>query len=264
MSHALETPFASVAEIAQFYDDFGKRLIRDYVHGNARVAAAVDRVCSLISTSHVKVLDVGCGIGSLANCYKARCPWVSVHGVDISPANISIAKRLFERPDVAFSVSAMEHPPEHELFDIVALIDVYEHIPRAKWPNFNQVLAESLSPNGALVLTIPSPLHQAYLAEHNPQGLQIVDETVTLSDIMALQDQVRGTLTCYAFVDIWHTNDYIHVIIDRSPEFRIKQRFSDQKTSLWRKLRGRLFDEAQADVQRRRSHVRMTLGLDVD
>jgi hypothetical protein len=144
-----------------------------------------------------------------------------VHALDISPATIAAARRLFgEDGRVTFEVSEMEEVPRFAPYDIIILLDVYEHVPWKTWPRFHSILDRSLSPTGSLVLTMPSPLHQEHLARVNPAGLQVVDQVVQLEDLVTLAKAVSGQLVYFSYVSIWNTNDYLHAIIRRGPSYQ--------------------------------------------
>jgi 2-polyprenyl-3-methyl-5-hydroxy-6-metoxy-1,4-benzoquinol methylase len=208
-------------DIASFYDDRLEQRLRDYIYGNERITAALELAASLIDRSTKWVLDVGCGLGISASRIAETGDWVKVHAVDISPKTISAAVSLFgENNRVTFEASEMLEVPRFAPYDIIMLLDVYEHIPRETWPRFNSILGRSLSPTGSIVLTAPSPLHQEHLARVNPSGLQIVDEVVQLEDLAALAKDVAGQLVFFSYVSIWHTNDYLHAVIRRGPSYR--------------------------------------------
>jgi len=253
-----------IESVASFYDAFQPRLLRDYVHGNFRVAAAVSRVCSVIDTSRRSILDVGCGIGFTSSEYRRQRPWVHVHGVDISPNNIDVANKRFSSDSIKFSISSLSRAIECDEYDVVALIDVYEHIPRDNWDKFNSVLAECLATDGVLVITTPSELHQQYLAAKNPQGLQMVDETVGLEDMLRLAAALNGKLLSYDHVSIWNTNDYLHVVIDRKPKYTPKFTSPIARKTVWQRIRSRIVNEHTAEIDRRRTHVRNALGIEVE
>jgi len=58
-------------------------------------------------------------------------------------------------------------------YDMITLLDVYEHIPRSEWAQFNAILRAAIADDGTIVVTVPSPLHQNHLLQVNPSGLQI-------------------------------------------------------------------------------------------
>ena len=258
----------SATSIAQFYDQFSRRLLADYISQNARVSAAIARVCSVIDRRISKVLDVGCGIGASSDAYLRRRPWCRVDGVDISPENIKTAKRLFERDGLAFHCSDMKDRPTATTYDLIALLDVYEHVPRAEWPMLNALLAECLSPEGSIVAAIPSPLHQQFLAEHQPEALQVVDETVDFQDICDLAHDLQASIVTFQMVSIWNINDYMHVVMTRSPRYEPVYAVSAARTALWQRagLRiARMFGgwRRRYTAWRRRKYVKTRLGIEL-
>ena len=94
--------------------------------------------------SNLKVLEVGFGNGSfLGHCRSRGC---DVSAIEIDP-------HLRERAARAADVGSL---PEGELFDVIALFDVLEHIPAAELVGFVRALAARLSPEGALLLRLPN------------------------------------------------------------------------------------------------------------
>ena len=236
--------------IAGFYDGFGQQLLDDYVKGNPRVEAAIESVEAHLRSGVSRVLDIGCGIGASSYSFRAGRAWLTVHGVDISPKNIEIARRLFAHAGMEFTASDMSQVPSGEPYDLIAMLDVYEHIPREKWPGFHRVLGKTLAGDGTIVLTTPTFLHQDHLAKHCPEGLQVVDETVTIEDVTRLASDVGATVTRFEMQSIWHTNDYVHAVLERSPQYRSV----GKRRSLLRRLDGlhRWPERAQRTARRRR------------
>ena len=208
---------ASGSEIASFYDEFSTRLLRDYVKGNPRVQAAVQLVLDSIPTRARSLLDIGCGIGFSSHTFARANSHLQVVAVDISPRNIDIAKRLFDAANLSFRVSDMSTVPSDSPFDVISLLDVYEHIPQEHRRQVHHVLSQSLKPDGVVVVTCPTPLHQQYLRDHEPAGLQVVDESITLKDIVQLADDIGACVTRYEMIPMWRRNQYFHAVLQRSP-----------------------------------------------
>jgi cyclopropane fatty-acyl-phospholipid synthase-like methyltransferase len=207
-------------EIASYYDRTLERRLRDYVYGNKRIDAAIELVCSHVRARAERVLEVGCGLGISAEAVARRKAHVEVRGIDISPETIAGAERLFGGcPRLRFKVGDMSRVPEGAPYDVITMLDVHEHIPREQWPRFHDVLGEALSESGTVVLTFPSALHQKHLAENHPSEIQIVDETITLGDIVSLASRIAGEITYYRAVSVWNRYDYVHCVIDRDYRF---------------------------------------------
>jgi len=250
-------PRVETKAIADFYDAFAIKGIQDYVFGNARISSAIDRCCSVIDHRTRKILDVGCGIGATSYEFHRRNSWVNVLGVDISPQRIAIAQRLFESPHVKFEVSAITGVPPGAPYDLITMIDVYEHFPRRQWPAFHRILAQSLTDAGTMVLTTPTSLHQSYLATHKPEALQVVDETVETDDVVELARDTGGTIVCYDMVSIWNTNDYLHVVISRCPRYEPVERKPGRR---WRWRFPKMLSR-RVELRRRRRVVHAKLGV---
>src|SRR5687768_15208695 len=253
-------------DIREFYDGFTAKLVEDFIRGNVRQARAFELVRSTITPATRTILDVGCGIGASSASYIAGSKEVTVHGVDISPNNVRVATALFGGPRVRFSVSDMTSPPDAAPYDLIALVDMHEHIPRASWPAFHDTLAQSLSPTGTLVITTPSPLHQEYLRINKPGTLQVVDETIVLPDIIALAERLGASIIRYEWVGIWHANDYVYTVISRAPGFdpiprRARWRSGNRSPAMASRLEDLVLRlRARAGRARRALRVRTRLG----
>jgi SAM-dependent methyltransferase len=205
--------------IAGFYDQFSTHLLRSYLYGNDRLERAVERVRTQVTPEVKRILDIGCGIGVSTDRLARACPGVEVVGVDISPENIRIATALFGSERVAFKVSTLADGMVQGPFDLLSMIDVYEHIPASGRRPVHASLRNLLAEQGRLVVAVPSPLHQRHLKDHHPERLQIVDEVITAEDALDLARAVDGTLMTFEHVSVWRTNDYVHIVIQRNPAY---------------------------------------------
>jgi len=250
--------YLTTDEIAAYYDEFGKRMVGDYVYSNNRVTRAIERIAEFVSPNTRRLLDVGCGIGISSAELARRHPQVEILAVDISPQNVRVAKSLFDRPHLSFEVSTLVDGTVQGVFDLIALVDVYEHIPRDTRPSFHKELGRLLSVNGTVVVTVPSPLLQRHMTEHEPAKLQIVDEVVDDACARQLACDLRAVILTFVYVSINRTNDYLHIVLQRNPPY-------DFITPARKSGLHRLARRALSFVGRwqRRRHVRRTLGIDV-
>ncbi|MCD6599367.1 MAG: class I SAM-dependent methyltransferase [Dehalococcoidia bacterium] len=114
----------------------------------------VKLICELIiSKPGEKILDVGCGDGC-ATDYIARCfPEMKVKGIDLSERAIAFAKLLSNR--VEFECRSIYD--EKGKYVYITMIEVLEHIHPQEVQQFLQRVRELLKPEGALVLSVPTP-----------------------------------------------------------------------------------------------------------
>jgi 2-polyprenyl-3-methyl-5-hydroxy-6-metoxy-1,4-benzoquinol methylase len=104
------------------------------------------------SSSTVKVLDVGCGNGSLTHLIAQQ--GYDVVGLDASEQGITIAKQSF--PECKFiEADIYDQPPSDLLqsFDIVISVEVIEHLLFPK--ELARYAQQCLKPGGSLILTTP-------------------------------------------------------------------------------------------------------------
>lgn len=102
-----------------------------------------------------KVLDVGCGVGSLS-LYCAQ-HGAQVTGIDISSRAIAIAQQAAHSQLFSHPPTFLERTLDFKLgqFDVVICSEVIEHVPNEKI--FAQQLLASVAPGGVLIVSTPYP-----------------------------------------------------------------------------------------------------------
>lgn len=215
-------------EPQKFYDQFVGKLIRDFLLGNRRIEAAITFALGyLMRTQPGRILDLGCGIGWSTYEFSRGCPQSVVHGLDLSPQLIAVARAMFSRPgrcdffegDLTAADWRGDRPGRYQA---CVMLDVYEHIPRKSREGFHESLRAVLDEEAMVILTCPTPLHQRYLRESRPEGLQPVDEDVLLADLARLAADLSAEIVHYEFKGIWQQNDYFHAVLQRKVKLREK------------------------------------------
>jgi glycosyltransferase involved in cell wall biosynthesis len=117
-------------------------------------------------------------------------------------------------------------------FDVVVMIDVFEHIPGSSRRNFNRVLAGLLRDEALVLLSFPSAAHQLFLAEHDPDGLQPVDETITEETLDELARDLGGHVVMFEPVTVWNPSDYVHAVIQKGRRAAVPARASGRSHSM--------------------------------
>lgn len=100
----------------------------------------------------LRILDLGCGNGSLANVIAQQ--GFEVIGIEESASGVALASQAF--PHITFQQLSLYSPPPVELlncFDVVVSSDVIEHLfyPR----ELARFAKQCLKPNGQLIVTTP-------------------------------------------------------------------------------------------------------------
>jgi ubiquinone/menaquinone biosynthesis C-methylase UbiE len=183
-------PAAGHDWLLPLYDPLWRLLGGDRIKGPMIEAAE-------IRSGH-RVLDVGCGTGSLAMLIRARCPGAEVVGIDPDPKALAIARAKAERAGETIEWQqgfADALPFEDASFDRVVSSLVFHHLPpevvRATIPELRRVL----KPAGSVwVLDLghggTHGLHglMARFASHQHGDEDMAGELPTLMEAAGLRD----------------------------------------------------------------------------
>ena len=207
----------------EFYDHFGRKLLGDYASNNPRMASAISFVVAQLSRHRsTRILDIGCGIGWSCHEIIRALPASSVQGIDLSPALINLAKRLFADERIRFDAADVTQTDWKascvDRYDACVLVDVLEHIPKNSRTTFIASLEPILQPRAVVMLSCPTVYHQQYLRAHDRAGLQPIDEDVSLPDLQQIAGAMGGEVTYFEYKSVWRPNDYFHAAIERGHE----------------------------------------------
>lgn len=203
------------AGIRQYYDERVDGKLRDFDWANPRIEAAVRTLAAWAPQSPRRVLEIGCGIGATSWRIARAWPRATVVGLDISPASIEVANTCFRLPNLTYVAGPLEPNRFDPGFDLVVLMDVYEHIAPADRPSLHQVFKTLLASESRVVMTLPTSATQDYARVHTPADLQPVDENIDLDLIITFARETATELLSYRQVGIWHYGDYAHVVLGR-------------------------------------------------
>jgi SAM-dependent methyltransferase len=207
----------TLESVQAYYDERVDGKIRDFTQANPRIEAAIQLVAEWAPPEPKRILEIGCGIG--ATCWRMAGAWpeAEVIGADVSPISIEVAKTCFRRPNLSYRAGLVQEGVFVGSFDLVLLMDTYEHIARSDRPSLHRTIKSFLSNDARLIMTVPTPAVLSYLREESPSEIQPVDEDVTPQDIVELARDTETRLLYYREVGIWHYGDYAHVVIGRYP-----------------------------------------------
>ncbi len=214
---ALASPADSAAA---FYDARIEGKLADFVSGNPRVEAAIETLAAWAPKAPRRVLEIGCGVGASTWRMARAWPRAAVIGLDFSAASIEAARDCFDRPNLDFRVGRLADCRLDGPFDLIVMMDVYEHIAPAERPATHAELRRLLAAESRLVLTAPTPRHQAFLKANQRDGLQPVDEDIDLPTLLRLADEADARLLCYREIGVWRYGDYLHAVFGRGLDLR--------------------------------------------
>ncbi|MEK9650093.1 MAG: bifunctional 2-polyprenyl-6-hydroxyphenol methylase/3-demethylubiquinol 3-O-methyltransferase UbiG [Gammaproteobacteria bacterium] len=146
------------------------------------------------SVKGLKILDVGCGGGILSEALATK--GAEVTGIDVTSINIKIAKDHAEKSGLNInyqSVSAEQlSETEAETFDIVACLEVLEHVPSPE--KLIKDCVNLLKPNGSLFLStinrsprafVTAIVGAEYLFQLLPKGTHTYEKFLKPSECVA-------------------------------------------------------------------------------
>lgn len=254
----------SLQEIKTYYDKHITGKLRGFVEGNLRVECAWQTIEKWMPKNPQRILEVGCGIGDI--CWRMTRRWSEseVVGLDISSKSLAIAQQLFNSPRLSFVEGTLGESVITGKFDLIVLMDVYEHIAVTDRPTLHQTLREVRSDQGRIILSFPTPRHLAWLRQHQPEQIQPVDENVNVATILALAEDTNTEILLYQEVDVWHEGDYAHVVLGKREGWvTAANSFLTNRRDIKRKIRQLLLNKTKPLVpprSRRLALVHERLG----
>jgi cyclopropane fatty-acyl-phospholipid synthase-like methyltransferase len=212
-----------VNEVKLFYNDFKEKLSEDFFKPNDRMANAIQLAISKIPIQTKSILDLGFGLGWSSFEFARHFPNAMVEGYDISDVLTTTASALFNSHNLSFSAMDLTSTFPDGAYDVVVLLDVFEHIPLVERDNFFANIKSVLSHQGRVIMTCPTTYHQEYLRKNKPEGLQPVDEDVDLTTIGEFAKNTNTTISHFQLLTIWNKHDYLFAVIENEVDFHTKK-----------------------------------------
>jgi trans-aconitate 2-methyltransferase len=176
------TKTASKEQVEEFYNTYKEK--QKKIGVNIRHRTILKNLKAIGLKADSKVLEVGCGIGTVSGLIIKNIPDGKFTGVDISSESVEMAKKLNPVPNAEFLVSDMSNFTHQTKFDFVVLPDVLEHIPVEQHANLFNVLAKVTSPSAVLLINIPEPNCLNWIRKTQPEKLQIIDQSLSMQDLL--------------------------------------------------------------------------------
>jgi len=253
----------SLREIKAYYDAHVGGKLEGFVEGNERVECAWQTVDRWAPPKPSKILEIGCGIGDI--CWRMTRRWqkAEVLGLDVSGTSLEVARQLFSLSRLSFCEGPLVKGKLAGKFDLIVLMDVYEHIATVDKPQLHEALADSLSDRSRIFLSFPTPRHLAWLRQHHPDQIQPVDEDIGVETISALARDTSTEVLLYQEVGVWHEGDYAHAVVGKRQGWMAVSRSDRANPGIRRRISQLLSSRAEPLVPPRSERlalVRSRLG----
>lgn len=103
----------------------------------------------------VKILEIGCNKGYLLKILEDN-GYKNLVGIDLSPEDLQFAKQNTSHA-ILYNIDAFEYCEKNqEVFDVIIIKAVLEHIEKDKIFNLIQLMKNALSENGVLIIDVPN------------------------------------------------------------------------------------------------------------
>uniref|UniRef100_UPI004048A1A6 class I SAM-dependent methyltransferase n=1 Tax=Algoriphagus sp. TaxID=1872435 RepID=UPI004048A1A6 len=163
-------------KVVRFYDQFAEKQEKTGI--NSRHLSILDKAKQAGLASNHRVLEVGCGIGTVSHLLATQVPQGKVFAVDISPESIEKARVLWKKQgNLKFDVSDMsDFNLPGETFDFFVFPDVLEHIPVAQHARLFENIQHHAHADSVVLIHIPAPRYLEWMIGNQPEKLQVIDQ----------------------------------------------------------------------------------------
>lgn len=171
-------------KVVSFYDQFAEKQAKTGI--NSRHLSILDKVKQAGLQNNHRILEVGCGIGTVSHLLATQVPQGKVLAVDISPESIEKAKVLWkDQKNLSFEVSDMsDFDKKGETFDLFVFPDVLEHIPVDQHFRLFQNIQKHSHADSVIFIHIPAPRYLQWMIENEPEKLQVIDQPLDSGDLI--------------------------------------------------------------------------------
>lgn len=173
----------SKQEVIEFYNTFKHDQTKLGVNIRHRTIFKNLKKAGLKNDS--KVLEIGCGIGTVSSLILNHIRAGFFVGVDISDKSIEMAQKLYANfKNAEFIVNDMATFSHSLKFDFVLMPDVLEHIPVEQHASIFNLINTITTDNATILINIPEPNCLNWIRINLPEKLQIIDQSLSMQDLL--------------------------------------------------------------------------------
>ncbi|MEK6616905.1 MAG: class I SAM-dependent methyltransferase [Bacteroidota bacterium] len=172
----------SSEEVKKFYDNYQFKF-----RHNLRHYIVINKLLDAGLNTHSHVLEIGCGNGALTKLMVEKIKHGKITSIDISSESIAHAKNNLKKyHNITHAVSDIVNFNSSEKFNMVVLSDVLEHIPIEYHDSLFKKMYDMLNQNGVVFINIPEPKALEWIAEKEPEKLQVIDQPLHSDSLISI------------------------------------------------------------------------------
>ncbi|MDP4250058.1 MAG: class I SAM-dependent methyltransferase [Bacteroidota bacterium] len=214
-------------KLVEFYDGYVP--VQQNSGINDRIHGLYKRLLKAGLNTHSRVLELGCGIGSMTYLLSRTVKKGFIESVDISPESIAFAQQRIRQSNISLTTGNILHYiPKQSKFDFITLFDVIEHIPMENHKDLFKNISRYTDEETRILINIPNPDYIEYDIQNQPQLLQVIDQPVPLDSIVNQLKANRLNLVFFENYSVWVEQDYQFFIIHKAKAFT-EIRLSDHR-----------------------------------
>jgi SAM-dependent methyltransferase len=212
----------SPEEVKNWYNTYTKKQLNTGV--NLRHFTIINHMINYGFKKNHKVLEIGCGIGTLTQLIYKYINKGKLVATDISDESVQFAKARIStiQKNIEFFVTDMTDFEYSEKFDFIVLPDVLEHIPIAQHPSLFAVLSKHTHDESVILIHIPHPKALDFIRKYQPEKLQIIDQSIGADELMQNAYLNDFYLIDYQSYSVFNKEpDYALVVFKKNKEIKL-------------------------------------------
>lgn len=210
--------------VKEWYNEFSVKQISTSI--NLRHYTIFNKAIQNGLKKNSKILEIGCGIGTLTSLLYKFISKGHIVAADISDESINVAKkRLGISSRIDFKVTDMSDFKYENKFDFIILPDVLEHIPIEQHKNLFDVISKHMFDHSTILINIPHPKAIEFLRETSPEKLQIIDQAISADTLLKDAYANDLILISYESYSIFNKeNDYAFITMKKNVNINLTQK----------------------------------------
>lgn len=216
-------------EISDFYDKYTEG--QQKMWHNERHFFLLEQLKKAGLKSDSKILEIGCGIGTMTNLIAPYVKNGKLISSDISSKSIELAKTNNKKfKNIEFIVAnSIDFDFPNLTYDFIVLFDVLEHIQNEFRDEFIKNIASVITDKTKLLINVPAPHAHIHAIKNFPEQMQIVEIPVWINELIPILQKHKLEIKLFFTYDMWQKEEYQFYIIEKTTPYIFTKTIPDKK-----------------------------------